>query len=222
MTTTALPIPFATPNRPKPLIISSGEFVRDFVPPDYLINGLLQRRFIYSFTGATGAGKTAIAHRIAAHVAMGCPIGDYEVEKGRVIYFAGENPDDQRMRWIALSESMGFDPNDIDVHFLVGTDIVIEKTTDRITAEVNKLGGVCLVIIDTSAAYFNCGEECKDENDNVQALHHAKMFRKLTALPGGPTVLVLTHPAKDGKYLVPRGGVAFLNEAGWEPYREET
>src|SRR5262245_45675118 len=36
----------------------SSRFVADFVPPDYLIDGLLQRRFCYSLTAPTGAGKT--------------------------------------------------------------------------------------------------------------------------------------------------------------------
>ena len=42
------------------IIKSSREFVAGFVPPDYLIDGVVQRRFIYSMTGATGAGKTSI------------------------------------------------------------------------------------------------------------------------------------------------------------------
>jgi hypothetical protein len=198
---------------PKALIVSSKEFTADFTPPDYLIDGLAQRRFIYSLTGNTGAGKTAIALRLAAHVALGNPLGDYEVEQGRVLYFAGENPDDLRMRWIAMSEQMGFDRNDIDVHFIVGTEVEIGKVKERITAEVTAIGGVSLVIVDTSAAYFNC-EECDDENDNVQARKHASMFRSLTTLPGGPTIIVLAHPPKNAKNdnLIPRGRGAFLNE----------
>ncbi len=55
----------------KPLIVSSANFLAGFVPPDYLWDGILQRRFIYSMTGPTGCGKTAVALTIAAHVAMG-------------------------------------------------------------------------------------------------------------------------------------------------------
>lgn len=197
----------------KPLLVSSKDFTGCFTPPDYLIDGLAQRRFIYSLTGNTGTGKTAIALRIAAHVALGEPIGDHEVEKGRVLYFAGENPDDLRMRWIALSEQMPFDRKAIDVHFIVGAEIEISKIRGRIDEEVEALGGVALVIVDTSAAYFNC-DDCKDENDNVQARNHAAMFRSLTLLNDGPTVLVLAHPPKNAKHdnLLPRGGGAFLNE----------
>jgi RecA-family ATPase len=198
---------------PKALIISSKQFTEDFEPPDYLIDSLLQRRFLYSLTGPTGAGKTAIALRLSAHVALGQPLGDYAVEKGRVLYFAGENPDDLRMRWIAMSEHMDFDRSTIDVHFIVGAETAIAAVRDRIETEVKALGGVSLIVVDTSAAYFNC-DECTDENDNVQAGKHARMFRSLTTLPEGPTVLVLAHPAKNAKNdnLLPRGGGAFIAE----------
>src|SRR5262245_61063563 len=102
------------------LIQSSAKFVSRFVPPDYLIDGLLQRRFLYSLTGRTGSGKTAITLLLAASVALGKPIGKYAVEKGRGVYLAGENPDDARMRWIAMAEQLDFDINAIDVHFVPG------------------------------------------------------------------------------------------------------
>jgi hypothetical protein len=54
--------PSATP--PLSLIQSSVEFTRNFVPPDYLIDGILQRRFCYSLTAKTGTGKTAIMLRV--------------------------------------------------------------------------------------------------------------------------------------------------------------
>lgn len=188
----------APASQPRSIIISSKDFTDHFTPPDYLIDGVAQRRFLYSMTGNTGAGKTAVALRIAAHVALGEQLGEYEVDKGAVLYFAGENPDDLRMRWMALSEQMPFDRSTIDVHFVVGAEVEISKIKERIEAEVQALGGISLVIVDTSAAYFNC-EDCDDENNNVQARKHAAMFRSLTKLPGGPTVLVLAHPTKNVK-----------------------
>jgi hypothetical protein len=49
--------------KPPNLIETSAEFAANFVPPDYLIDGLIQTRFVYSMAGATGAGKTCVATR---------------------------------------------------------------------------------------------------------------------------------------------------------------
>jgi hypothetical protein len=190
---------------------SSGEFVKDFTPPDYLIDGLLQRRFLYSFTGMTGAGKTCIALRLAAHVANGLPLDGREIEKAGVLFFAGENPDDVRMRWIKLCEELSHDPENMSVRFLPGTPpITNEQIRKRIEAEVKEHGPIGLVIVDTSAAYF----QGDDENSNTQLGAHARMLRSFVGLLGGPTVLVTTHPIKTPNMdnLLPRGGGAFLAE----------
>lgn len=192
---------------PGKLAVSSGEFVAGFVPPDYLIVGWLQRRFIYSFTAATGDGKTAIALLIALSISQGGNIGKLQCEYGRVLYFAGENPDDVRMRWIATTDQFGLAPEDINNVFFVPGVFKFTEISERIALEM-AAQELALVIVDTSAAYF----ETDDENDNVQALAHAKRLRELSRLPGGPTVLICCHPTKNAETLVPRGGGSFLAE----------
>jgi hypothetical protein len=193
------------------LFQSSAEFVADFVPPDYLIDGLLQRRYVYSFTAKTGDGKTAIALLLAAYVAKGTPLAGCEVEKGRVLFFAGENPDDVRTRWIMLCEVLNEDPDQMDVVFMPFTpNLSAEAIRARIDAEAAKAGPFSLLIVDTSASYYSGN----DENDNVALGNHARMLRTFVNLPGGPTILVTCHPTKnpDMANLLPRGGGAFLAE----------
>lgn len=193
------------------LFQSSAEFVAGFVPPDYLIDGLLQRRFVYSMTAPTGTGKTCIALRMTAHVALGMKLAEMEVEKGRVLYFAGENPDDVRTRWIKQCEELGQNPDQMGVVFLPGAPSISDKEIrKRIDAEATEHGPFSLLIVDTSAAYFR-GD---DENSNAQLAKHARMMRSFVELPGGPTVIVTCHPTKnpDMSNLLPRGGGAFLNE----------
>jgi hypothetical protein len=191
------------------LIVSSGAFVAGFVPPDYLVDGLLQRRFCYSLTAPTGSGKTAIALLLAAYIALGRAVGEYGVERGRVLYLAGENPDDVRMRWLAMAKALGFDVNAIDAHFLPGV-FKLTEIGARIAAEVAEIGEVALVIVDTSAAYY----EGDDENHNVQMGMHARRMRALVNLPGKPCVLVACHPVKNATVdnLLPRGGGSFVAE----------
>ena len=191
------------------LLQSSAEFVKGFVPPDYLIDGIIQRRFIYALTGKTGSGKTALALLLAACVALGRALGNLRVKKGRVVYLCGENPDDVRMRWIGLAAEMQFDADAIEVYFIPGR-FRISAMLDRIAKEVAQRGDVALVVVDTSAAYYE-GDEV---NSNTQQAEHARRLRKLIALPGGPSVLVLCHPVKNAApdNLLPLGAGAFLNE----------
>jgi AAA domain-containing protein len=192
-----------------PLIQSSAQFTNGFIPPDYLVDGILQRRFIYSLTGRTGSGKSAIALLITASVALGRPIGSRDVQKGRVLYFAGENPDDIRMRWIAMAQYMDFDVDQVDVCFIAGT-FKISEMASRIAQEADKAGPFALVVVDTSAAFY----EGDDENSNAQQGVHARRLRSLVQLPGGPCVIANCHPPKNApeSNLQPRGGGAFIAE----------
>jgi AAA domain-containing protein len=192
------------------LLTSSAEFIGAFVPPEFLIDGIVQRRYFYSMTAQTGVGKTSIAMRWMAHVVACRPIGDSEVQQGSVLYFAGENPDDVRARWLVLSREMGIDPNTDKVTWIVGAKD-LNATAQQISAEVARKGlNLAYVVVDTAAAY-NMGD---DENSNTQAGTYARQLRSLTSLPGGPCVVVLCHPTKRAgdDDLMPRGGGAFLAE----------
>lgn len=198
--------------RPKPterIFLSSAEFTASFTPPDYLVDGILQRRFIYSMTAPTGSGKTALLLLMAAHTALGQPLAGREIPKSRVAYLAGENPDDVRMRWIAMAEKLEFDLAAIDVHFIPGT-FSLTGMENQIRKEAKASGGFHLVIIDTAAAFF----EGKDENSNTELGKYARTLRRFTTLPGEPTVIVAAHPTKNATNdaLLPRGGGSFLAE----------
>jgi hypothetical protein len=200
----------ANDNRPAyPGIVSSREFIAGFVPPDYHVDHVAQAGFLYSVTAMTGTGKTAVMLLLAALTGVGGSLGEHEVRKGRVLYLAGENPDDARMRWIAMSHHVGFDVDTIDVHFVPGS-FDIAGLMERIRADVETLGAVDMIVVDTSAAYF-LGD---DENSNTALGQHARTMRGLTTLPGRPVVFVACHPTKNAEptNLQPRGGGAFIAE----------
>lgn len=157
----------------------------------------------------SGVDWQAKKNPVAASVALGSQVGEYQLEQGRVVYLAGENPDDVRMRWLAMAEAMGFDIETIPVHFLPGV-FKLSEITARIRSEIEKIGPVALVIVDTSAAYF----EGSEENANVEMGLHARRMRSLVEMPGGPCVLVACHPVKNAPLdnLLPRGGGAFVAE----------
>lgn len=181
------------------------------MPPEYVLVGVIQRRFLYALTGQTGSGKTAVTLRLAASAARGMEFAGCQTKKCRVLYCAAENPDDVRMRWIALAPHMDFNVNDIDVFFTEGT-FSISQMSDKIRSEVERLG--CefgLVIVDTGPAFF----EGDDENNRSQMGAHARKFRALIeAILGGPSIIVNGHPIKNATAdnLLPAGGGTYLNE----------
>src|SRR5262249_141806 len=77
------------PNIP---LLSQETFLKGFVAPSYLVDGVIQRGFIYALTGRTGHAKTAIALALTRAVGSEDPnakFGGHQVEKGRVLYFVG-------------------------------------------------------------------------------------------------------------------------------------
>jgi hypothetical protein len=126
-----------------------------------------------------------------------------------VLYLAGENPDDIRMRWIALTDHMLLDVETVGVDFVDGRFSIGEIPIQIL--EAAKTHEYALVIVDTSVAF----SQSIDENDNVQQLQHAMRLRALIdLLPGGPTILVCCHPPKNENddNLQPRGGGATIAE----------
>lgn len=192
-------------------ILSSGEWVQSWTPPDFLISGLFQRRYIYTITAPAGSGKTAIALTLAAHVAKGRKLGDYIVRQGRVLYLAGENPDDILTRWMVASEHMSFNSATIPVDFFPGLDDIAAIKRYAATR-----GPYALVIVDTSQAYFD-GD---DFNANEAQRDWAQKLRTLIeGLPGQPCVIVAAHPPKHASApYQPYGGNAFLNEIDGNTY----
>ncbi|MGE8103564.1 AAA family ATPase [Allorhizobium sp. NPDC080224] len=197
------------PQSSGPRLVPSGDFVRGFQPPDYAIEGIAQRGFVYSLTASTGTGKTAIALLLSLLTAQGKELNGREVMQGRVVYFAGENPDDVAMRWIGICHDRGIDPASLDVHFITER-FSIPNAIEAIRAQVKAIGGAGLIVVDTSAAYF----QGDDENGNTALGGHARDLRALTTLPGRPCVIVPCHPTKNAQAdaLLPRGGGAFIAE----------
>jgi hypothetical protein len=88
--------------------------------------------------------------------------------------------------------------------------IDIRSSLPKIQEEAALIPNLSLVIVDTQAAYF-LGDE---GNSNEQQGWFARLLRRLSRLPGKPTVLVNCHPVKNAAQdnLIPMGGSAFLNE----------
>lgn len=206
--------PAPTASDPNPAVAgwkvqTAADFTADFVAPEYIIDGIVQRGRIYTLTAPTGSGKTAAMLYASVAIATGMQFCGHEVEAGDVLFMAGENPDDVRARVIATLEFYKIDPRQCRLHFIAGT-FSIRADMDKLREEAAKLPDLKLVVIDTFAAYFD-GD---DENSNAQALDFARLVRKIAAFPAKPAVIMPAHPVKNAtrSNLTPKGGSSLLNE----------
>ncbi len=206
--------PAPTPSDPTPQasawrVQTAADFTADFVAPEYIVDGIVQRGRVYTLTAPTGSGKTAAMLYAATCLATGSQFCCREVEQGDVLFMAGENPDDVRARTIATMEFHKINPANCRLHFIAGT-FSIRADLERLREEAARLPDLKLVVIDTFAAYFD-GD---DENSNVQALDFARLVRKIAAFPSKPAVIMPAHPVKNARRdnLSPKGGSSLLNE----------
>lgn len=194
-----------------PAILSAAEFMAGFEPPDYVIDGIVQRQRLYALTSPTGHGKTAVALYVGCMVAAGRDLGAIEVSQGSVIFLAGENPDDLRCRLYAACQAYGLDAANLLLHVLPGNFPMTADAAETLKQRIDALQcQPVLIVIDTAAAFFP-GD---DDNQNVQMGAYARNLRTLTSCQNKPAVLSPAHPVKnpDKDNLLPRGGGAFLNE----------
>lgn len=195
----------AAPEPTARLVESADAFIARYVPLDYVIDGFLIRGYLYGLTSMSNHGKTTVGTAIACHIATGEKFAGMEISSGRVLLMYGENSDNSRLQLIAAMQHFDLTGGNIDI---VSRKFPLTEYIDQILAECQ--GEYAFVLVDSSAAYFSYSEE----NDNVQAHAHASDLRRLTKLPGSPTVMVLCHPtvAATKDNLRPRGGGAFENE----------
>jgi hypothetical protein len=151
---------------PLPLLLSAGQFVAGFSPPAYLVDGVLQRGYLYSLTARTGHGKTAVSLYVAQSIARGVPMHSREVKAGTVLLLAGENPDDIRARFLVLADAYGFKAEDLKMRFVAGVIDIAARMPD-IKAEADKISDLVLVIVDTAAAYFPGDESNSNSQQGV-------------------------------------------------------
>lgn len=198
------------PTQPGFRAIPAPDFVRAIGTPEYLLDGILQRGYVYSLTGPTGAGKTAVALGLAACTALRQPFAGRETAGGPVLYVASENPDDVRGRVLAWTAWFHVPIEELgDALRFVDESFVLHEREADLHATIESVQP-SLVVLDTDQAL--AGSE--DENSNSERVAHAKRVRALSRLPSRPCVLDLCHPPAGAQRngLRPRGGSAFLAE----------
>src|SRR5262249_15802205 len=194
--------------RPFSRLCARCEGFTGVIKRDYLVDDFLLQKNVVSMTGPAGAGKTAVALDLAFHVALGKSWCGHEVKKSRVLFIAGENPEEVKIRTCRVCEVLGIERRDVDIVFVPShTDLLTNEEKMRwLLLDSREFGPFGLVIVDSTQAYFP-GD---DFNNPAQQKQFAQLISELSNLPGDPAVLILSHPVKkfDPNNLVPYGAQA--------------
>lgn len=192
------------------IFVDIAPFIGSITPPQWLIDGIIQRSYLYGLTALTNHGKTALAALMAVCIAMGRDFNNQQCESGHVLFMAGENPEDFKLRLKGTIQALGIPLADIAKRVTVMPFVdKLVSFHDEILA-YSARQPLAAIFVDTNTAYFSYMEE----NANVDNAAQAKDLRRLVKCNGAPAVIPLCHPVKNAAKdnLVPRGGGAFMNE----------
>jgi len=210
---------FTSKSGPIPWFLNGNEAIAEFCgKSEYLWKGILYKNRLYSFTGITSHGKTAIALCIAMYLNKGIEFAGRPTKKSKIAFFAGENPEVTLTYWKLQCEEHKINPDHTNVKFFALPTIPAKTIINfsdpsvllQLSRQVSLYGPFDLIIIDSKMAYW-FGQ---DENSNKEAMDQAHAFRALTQLEGNPAVMILCHPRlhADKEELQPRGAGSFMAE----------
>lgn len=193
--------------KPMPLgALAINSFVKEYQCLDYIVDGILEEGRLYSLTAPSGTGKTAVALNLAEKIALGKPFGQQECKRSGVLFLAGENPSDVRVRVMASIER-----NDAlksaPIYFIKNA-FDIEQNHDNILKMLDLHPDIRVVMVDTLQAFY----QGDDSNSNTQMVAFARALRKIAET--GVVVIVMAHPTKSPtkERNEPYGGGSFVNE----------
>ena len=154
-------LPRVAPCGPPPVrIIPAFQLLRDFKPPESIIDGLpAPRRAVVSITAPTGHAKTTLASLMAMSLVRGLRFAGRDVTQGSVLMCMGENADDGTMHLAATAQDLGLSPADLSRAKPMGELLIVPMAFD-VEYEFEALrarlvdGGTefVAVFVDTSAA----------------------------------------------------------------------
>lgn len=162
-------------------------------PMDWLIKGVLPRGELGVLFGASGSGKTFVALDLAFSVARGVAWRERRTARGRVVVIAAEGGAGIGKRGDAYGRYHDFDLRGVDVHVITAAPNFLDSDDiSEVMAEINNIGPIDLVIIDTFAQVTPGANENTSE-DVGRALANLKLLHEAT----GAMNLVVAHAGKD-------------------------
>ena len=162
-------------------------------PMEWLIKGVLPKAELGVLFGASGSGKTFVALDLAFSIARGKAWRERRTTRGRVVIIAAEGAGGIGKRGEAYARYHDFDLRGVDLHVIPAAPNFLDNDDiSEVMAEINNIGPIDVVVIDTFAQVTPGANENTSE-DMGRALANLKLVHGAT----GAMNLVVAHAGKD-------------------------
>lgn len=175
------------------VLVPAGEFFRATTPPEYLVDGIVERGASVGFIGAPETGKSLLALHLAGCISTGQPFFGRPTERGLVVYLMGEGHSGAARRLQALEKhyQLGIESAPF-VLSKVGTSLLEGAEVRRVGEAIRRAEAdfglpLALLVIDTAARFITPGDESKAQD-------LATFFAAIDELRGNAAALICHHP----------------------------
>jgi hypothetical protein len=185
--------PYSAANKDRPTFrLLTVHELRELPPPQWLVQGLLQKQSLSVLYGPSGEGKSFVALDLAASIGAGTDWHGRKVQQGPVVYVVAEGG-----RGIVRRIEAWTDTNDTDTDsfFIVPEPVQMSDPKHRSAlAEQIEIHGLnpSLVVFDTFARCFVGG----DENSAGDVGKFIAGVQEVQRKVGGTAVLIVHHTGK--------------------------
>lgn len=188
-------------------------------PPDWLVDGFLERESLALLFGDSEAGKSFVAVDVTCCIATGTPWHGRTVGQGPVAVIAGEGQKGLKRRFMAWGIRHGLDIDRAPIFISSGAASFLDRQSmadvevaiETVAAEH---GNPALIVVDTLARNFGPGDE-NSTNDMGEFVRAADLLRQKYR-----AAVLLIHHTGHGNKDRARGGYALKCSLDFE-YRLE-
>lgn len=188
---------------------------------DSVVQGMLERECLTLATGDSNSGKTTVLQYMSLCIALGIVFASHPTKRARVLWVAGEDDYNARIRYLALAQKYNVDFRDVkDWLFVLPTRIEVlneeslQMLHDAIHQFVPNPNDIGAIFLDSKSMTWG-GE---DENSNDEAATFLQVTKEQLAKQYHAAVVITHHLTKfkDKELQSARGASALINNADHE------
>lgn len=172
--------------------VYSGGDVANRPSPGWLVKGLIPKAELGIIYGPSGSGKSFVLLQLAAHLSLGREWRGLRVTKTRVLIVVAEGAGSYGGRIRAVADSLGVQPDDLEVGFLTAAPNILEHEDVTHVAAAALAMGAEIVAWDTYAQVTPGADE-NSAQDMGRALANLRLVREAC----GAMNLLVAHAGKD-------------------------